>query len=85
MVPSAAETAAKAANFSAAHGPWAAAGGGEEGSPAEEEASEAVSAAAAMTGEEVATGAAGEAVEKENVDILGRRRDLAMRDMVLLA
>jgi hypothetical protein len=59
-------------NFRAVHGLRAAGGGGEEGSPAEEEASEAAAAA-------------GEVVEKENAEILGRRRELTMRDMARLA
>lgn len=75
----------------------AAGGGGEEGSPEADEDSEAAAAAtegddseaaaAAAEGEDAAAAAAvaGEAVEKERAEILGRRCDLAMRDMAWLA
>lgn len=51
-----------------------------------DEASEAAAAAAAAGGvEEEAAAAAGEAVQKESAEILGRRRDLATRNMARLA
>jgi hypothetical protein len=86
--PTAADTAAKAANLSAPHGLRAVWGGWEDGSPAVEEASEAVAAAAATAAvdeEEEAAAVAGEAVQKESAEILGRRREPATRDMVRLA
>lgn len=85
MPPTAADTAVKAANLSAPHGLRAAWGGWEDGSAAVEEASEAVAAAAAAAAavddEEEAAAVAGEAVQKESAEILGRRREAAMRDM----
>jgi len=81
--PTAADTAVKAANLSAPHGLRAAWGGWEDGSPAVEEASEAVAAAAAAVDEEEeAAAVAGEAVQMESAEILGRRREPATRDMV---
>jgi hypothetical protein len=47
-----------------------------------EEASEAVAAAAAAVEEEAAAAVAGEAVQMESAEILGRRREPATRDMV---
>ena len=73
--------------MSAPHGLRAAWGGWEDGSPAVEEASEAVAAAAAASAvdeEEEAAAVAGEAVQKESAEILGRRREPATRDMVRL-
>jgi hypothetical protein len=49
-----------------------------------EEASEAEAAAAAAVDEEEAAAVAGEAVQKESAEILGRRREPATRDMVRL-
>jgi hypothetical protein len=50
-----------------------------------EEASEAeAAAAAAVDEEEEAAAVAGEAVQKESAEILGRRREPATRDMVRL-
>jgi hypothetical protein len=49
-----------------------------------DEASEAAVAAADVEEEETAA-AAGEAAQKESAEILGRRRDLATRDMARLA
>lgn len=91
MPPTAADTAAKAATLSAPHSLRAAGGGWEDGSPEVDEASEAAAvaaaAAAAVDGEEeeAAAVAAGEAVQKERAEILGRRRELATRDMARLA
>lgn len=95
MPPSAVARATRAATLSGPNGLRAAGGGGEEGSPEADEDSEAAAAAtegddseaaaAAAEGEDAAAAAAGEAVEKERAEILGRRCDLAMRDMAWLA
>jgi hypothetical protein len=79
--PTAADTAAKAANLSAPHGLRAVWGGWEDGSPAVA----AAAATAAVDEEEEAAAVAGEAVQKESAEILGRRREPATRDMVRLA
>lgn len=68
------------------HGLRAAGGGWDDGSPEVDEASEAeAAAAAAVDEEEEAAAAAGVAVQKESAEILGRRRELATRDMAQLA
>lgn len=91
MAPTAANTAAKAATLSVPHGFRATGGCWDDGSPEVDEASEAAAAAAAAaaaTGgveEEEEAAAAGEAVQKESAEILGRRRDLATRNMARLA
>jgi len=94
VAPTAANTAAKAATLSVPHGLRATGGCWDDGSPEVDEASEAeaeaaaAAAAAAATGgveEEEAAAAAGEAVQKESAEILGRRRDLATRNMARLA
>ena len=78
--------------MSVPHGLRATGGCWDDGSPEVDEASEAeaaaAAAAAAATGgveEEEAAAAAGEAVQKESAEILGRRRDLATRNMARLA
>jgi len=85
VAPTAADTAAKAATLSVPHGLRATGGCWDDGSPEVDEASEAAAAAAAAGGVEEAAAAAGEAVQKESAEILGRRRDLATRDMARLA
>jgi len=91
VAPTAANTAAKAATLSVPHGLRATGGCWDDGSPEVDEASEAeaaAAAAAAATGgveEEEEAAAAGEAVQKESAEILGRRRDLATRNMARLA
>jgi hypothetical protein len=82
VVPSAAETAA---NLSAVQGLLAAGGFRDVESTAEDEALEAAAAAEAPAGEEEAAVAAREAVEKENAEIVGMRRELAMQNMAWLA
>ena len=85
MAPTAADTAAKAATLSVPHGLRDTGGCWDDGSPEVDEASEAAATAAAAGGVEEAAAAAGEAVQKESAEILGRRRDLATRDMARLA
>jgi hypothetical protein len=84
VAPTAADTAAKAATLSVPHGLRATGGCWDDGSPEVDEASEAAVAAADVEEEETAA-AAGEAAQKESAEILGRRRDLATRDMARLA
>jgi hypothetical protein len=84
VAPTAADTAAKAATLSVPHGLRATGGCWDDGSPEVDEGSEAAAAAADVEEEEAAA-AAGEAAQKESAEILGRRRDLATRDMARLA